>query len=98
MRLFETNHDENGTGSINQMLLRLQTDAERQKLAEKISNFGLRLVLTAHPTQFYPGKVLGIINDLSAAIQDHDLSEIRLPAHAIGKNNLSQPAKTNSAG
>jgi len=26
------------------------------------------MVLTAHPTQFYPGPVLGIINDLSRAV------------------------------
>jgi phosphoenolpyruvate carboxylase len=32
-------------------------------------NFNVRTVLTAHPTQFYPGAVLGIINDLTNAIE-----------------------------
>jgi phosphoenolpyruvate carboxylase len=31
-------------------------------------NFNVRTVLTAHPTQFYPGSVLGIINDLTDAL------------------------------
>ena len=34
-------------------------------LREYLNNFKVRIVLTAHPTQFYPGSVLGIINDLS---------------------------------
>jgi phosphoenolpyruvate carboxylase len=31
-----------------------------------LEDFNVRTVLTAHPTQFYPGSVLGIINDLRA--------------------------------
>jgi phosphoenolpyruvate carboxylase len=31
-------------------------------------------VLTAHPTQFYPGSVLGIINDLTDAIRQKSLN------------------------
>jgi phosphoenolpyruvate carboxylase len=28
-----------------------------------LEDFNIRTYLTAHPTQFYPGSVLGIIND-----------------------------------
>jgi phosphoenolpyruvate carboxylase len=30
-----------------------------------LEDFNIRTVPTAHPTQFYPGSVLGIINDLN---------------------------------
>ena len=38
-----------------------------------LKDFKVRIVLTAHPTQFYPGSVLGIITDLDKAIQNDDL-------------------------
>jgi phosphoenolpyruvate carboxylase len=37
----------------------------------------MRTVLTAHPTQFYPGSVLGIINDLTDAIRQKTASNIK---------------------
>jgi phosphoenolpyruvate carboxylase len=42
-------------------------------------------VLTAHPTQFYPGWVLGIINDLSGAIAEHDTPQIKLLLQQLGR-------------
>jgi len=42
------------------------------KIEKLIDELSLRLVLTAHPTQFYPGSVLAIITDLTKAIRDND--------------------------
>jgi phosphoenolpyruvate carboxylase len=42
-------------------------------------------VLTAHPTQFYPGAVLGIITDLTVAIRNNNLSEIKTLLAQLGK-------------
>ncbi|MCC6460133.1 MAG: phosphoenolpyruvate carboxylase [Saprospiraceae bacterium] len=83
--LFESTHDLNGVGSVNHLLLRLRTDAERKKLLQKLGAFQVRLVLTAHPTQFYPGKVLGIINDLGLEIRSSNLAQIRLLLMQLGK-------------
>jgi len=47
------------------------------QLKDHLNRFNLRLVLTAHPTQFYPGSVLGIINDLSVAIKNDNLEQIK---------------------
>lgn len=82
--LFEQTHDMNGAGSLSHLLLRL-ADSDRQKLMQRLSAFQLRLVLTAHPTQFYPGKVLGIINDLGEKIRQNDLAQIRLLLMQLGK-------------
>ena len=45
----------------------------------------MRIVLTAHPTQFYPGSVLGIITDLDKAIQEDDLLLIKKLLAQLGK-------------
>lgn len=84
--LFEQTHEMNGPGSLRHLINRLDSDALRGKLIEKIKKYSLRLVLTAHPTQFYPGKVLGIINDLGLEIKKgSDLEKIRLLLMQLGK-------------
>jgi len=55
------------------------------KVDKLIEDFSLRLVLTAHPTQFYPGSVLAIINDLTAAIKINDISVINQLLQQLGK-------------
>lgn len=57
----------------------------RQKLVEKLNDFSLRLVLTAHPTQFYPGPVLAIITDLIEALKKNDIHNIHLLLQQLGK-------------
>lgn len=57
----------------------------RSKLLEKLNNFSLRLVLTAHPTQFYPGPVLAIITDLTEALKRNDINNIHLLLQQLGK-------------
>lgn len=91
--LFEKTHELNGVGSLNHLLLRLSQNTDRQKLLEKLAGFQLRLVLTAHPTQFYPGKVLGIINDLGQVIRENDLSQIRLLLMQLGKTTFLNKEK-----
>jgi phosphoenolpyruvate carboxylase len=55
------------------------------KVDHLIEAFSLRLVLTAHPTQFYPGSVLAIINDLTLAIRKNDISTINQLLQQLGK-------------
>ena len=82
--LFEKTHEKDGPGSLKNLLSRLDSEASH-KLLEKLKSYSVRLVLTAHPTQFYPGKVLGIINDLGTEIRDHNLEQIRLLLMQLGK-------------
>jgi len=61
---------------------------ERNKLNELkayLKEFKVRPVLTAHPTQFYPGTVLGIITDLAIAIEENDLEKIKKFLGQLGK-------------
>ncbi|WP_462265547.1 phosphoenolpyruvate carboxylase [Mucilaginibacter sp.] len=55
------------------------------KVKQKLERLSLRLVLTAHPTQFYPGPVLGIITDLTEALKHNDINSINLLLQQLGK-------------
>ena len=54
-------------------------------LRANLEEFKVRIVLTAHPTQFYPGPVLGIITDLTEAIEKDDLPSITNLLAQLGK-------------
>ncbi len=55
------------------------------KVLENLQDFGIRVVLTAHPTQFYPETVLAIINDLSKAIEKNKTAEARNLLDQLGR-------------
>lgn len=55
------------------------------KIEQLIDDLSLRLVLTAHPTQFYPGSVLAIITDLTQAIKNNDLTLMNSLLQQLGK-------------
>ena len=58
---------------------------KKEALKAHLEDFKVRIVLTAHPTQFYPGSVLGIITDLDKAIQNDDLLLIKKLLAQLGK-------------
>jgi phosphoenolpyruvate carboxylase len=74
-----------GTGSLRESRERAENHGQIQELRKFLEDFSIRPVLTAHPTQFYPGSVLGIITDLTEAIRKNNLSEIKLLLAQLGK-------------
>jgi phosphoenolpyruvate carboxylase len=53
----------------------------------------VRLVLTAHPTQFYNGAVLGIISDLSESLKAEQPQEINAYLRQLGRTPFFQQEK-----
>ncbi len=82
---FEQVNDLNGKGTVPALLLRARYDNKTNELREKLDHFSLRVVLTAHPTQFYPGHVLGILTDLEHAIRGNDFTLINQLLQQLGK-------------
>jgi phosphoenolpyruvate carboxylase len=82
---FRDINDLNGTGTLKNLEAEVIETNAQQQLAEKLNDFGVRLVLTAHPTQFYPGQVLGIINDLSKALGDNNAGLVNTYLQQLGK-------------
>lgn len=74
-----------GKGSLRDVKERADTKELKQELISFLEDFNIRTVLTAHPTQFYPGSVLGIITDLTDAIRENDLNKIKELLAQLGK-------------
>ncbi|MCH2214038.1 MAG: phosphoenolpyruvate carboxylase [Flavobacteriales bacterium] len=74
-----------GNGSVNAFFNQTANRNASQALREALRDFRVRIVLTAHPTQFYPGPILGIITDLSEAIKENDLPKIKSYLAQLGK-------------
>ncbi len=78
-------NDMAGAGTLKHLESEVIQKNSDEALAKKLSDFGIRLVLTAHPTQFYPGSVLGIINDLSRAVKENNVNQINTYLQQLGK-------------
>jgi phosphoenolpyruvate carboxylase len=74
-----------GKGSLRDMKENAEQKNKQEELKTFLENFKIRTVLTAHPTQFYPGSVLGIITDLTEAIRLNDLNSIKELLAQLGK-------------
>ncbi|GAA0871803.1 phosphoenolpyruvate carboxylase [Gangjinia marincola] len=82
---FTTMNNMNGQGTLRNIKEQAQAQQKFDELNQYLQRFKTRTVLTAHPTQFYPGTVLGIITDLGNAIQENDLSTIKQLLAQLGK-------------
>ena len=82
---FKDIHDINGVGTLKHLESEVIQNNKQDELKEKLKSFAVRLVLTAHPTQFYPGSVLGIINDLANALEENNAVQINMYLQQLGK-------------
>ena len=64
------------------------SSADSQSAREKLENFGVRIVFTAHPTQFYPLHVLNIINKLRVELSDNDINKIDVSLQQLGMSSF----------
>src|SRR5690606_17048837 len=74
-----------GIGTLRSLKELANSEQKMDKLKGYLEDFKVRIVLTAHPTQFYPGTVLGIITDLTEAIKKNDLLTINDLLAQLGK-------------
>ena len=74
-----------GIGTLRSLKETAAQENKFDELKKFLEEFKVRIVLTAHPTQFYPGSVLGIITDLTDAIRANDLHRISELMAQLGK-------------
>ncbi|ARV10122.1 phosphoenolpyruvate carboxylase [Winogradskyella sp. PC-19] len=74
-----------GIGTLRSLKEAVSKENKLDLLQKYLEEFKVRIVLTAHPTQFYPGSVLGIITELSQAIRNDDLLKINDLLAQLGK-------------
>ena len=74
---FPIMHNMDGKGTLRNAKEEAFSQNKKEALQRYLEAFKVRIVLTAHPTQFYPGAVLGIITDLTTAIEKNDIVTIK---------------------
>jgi phosphoenolpyruvate carboxylase len=97
---FTSIHDMEGPGSIKSLIKEANFTGKSEALKNKLKDFKVKIVLTAHPTQFYPANVLGIINDMGEAIGKNDYGTINQYIQQLGLTpffNKKQPTPTDEA-
>jgi phosphoenolpyruvate carboxylase len=97
---FTSVNDMEGAGSIKALIREATFAGKMQAFKNKLKDFKVRIVLTAHPTQFYPSSVLGIIHDMGDAIAKNDYNTINHYIQQLGLTpffNKKQPTPTDEA-
>lgn len=97
---FASVNDIEGAGSLKALIREANFSGKTQALKNKLKDFKVRIVLTAHPTQFYPANVLGIIHDMGDAIAKNDYHTINQYIQQLGLTpffNKKQPTPTDEA-
>lgn len=77
-------NDLGGAESLQSLMQRTRRHGASEQLKAIMRDYAVRVVLTAHPTQFYPGNALAIITDLAQAMEENDLVSIRKLLHQLG--------------
>lgn len=80
--------EDNNVIEVKDLFAATSSEETLKQLIEKINDFGVRIVLTAHPTQFYRPPVLNIIARLRKEIADNNLEQIDLLLHQLGLTSL----------
>lgn len=98
---FNKTHSADEVGSLAVLLQHASSNPSmKADIRKMLEDFSLRLVLTAHPTQFYPGRVLAIITDLTEALKTNDINSVHLLLQQLGKTpffNKTKPTPVNEA-
>ena len=82
-----------GRGTIRNIKEDATDNLKIDQLKDYLNRFKVRIVLTAHPTQFYPGSVLGIINDLSESINNDSLDTTKKLLEQLGRTRFYKNKK-----
>ncbi|MDC6366050.1 MULTISPECIES: phosphoenolpyruvate carboxylase [Flavobacteriaceae] len=79
--------------SINDYFELVDRTKNWDKVSKKLSTFSARIVLTAHPTQFYTPAVLDIIAELRSLIDEDRIHDIDLTLQQLGLTSLVNAKK-----
>jgi phosphoenolpyruvate carboxylase len=87
--------DLSGVGTLNYLTNQIrESDPEIERIfMQTLNDYKIRVVLTAHPTQFYPNHILAIILQLGDAIRKNDFADMRNLFLQMGLTRFSNKTK-----
>jgi phosphoenolpyruvate carboxylase len=68
--------DQQGPGSIKDSLNRIEGAEDLDRYWDLLRDYRVRVVLTAHPTQFYTDQILGVLSDLVDGLNKNNINRI----------------------
>lgn len=93
-------HETEKRDELRKLIERVSSDSLMESMREVMKSFSARVILTAHPTQFYPGSVLAIISDLQDAVTNNNISSARTLLQQLGNTpffNKTKPSPKDEA-
>ena len=93
-------HSESDAGTILQLHERALQEHQLETTRKKLKDFAIKVVFTAHPTQFYPNSVQRILHDLRTAIINDSVTDIDMLLQQLGKTpflNKEKPSPLDEA-
>ena len=82
---FQQLHSESDSGTVMNLYDRANQEHNLEAVRKKMDDFAIKIVFTAHPTQFYPNSVQRIIHDLRDAIIHDSVTQIDTLLQQLGK-------------
>ena len=82
---FQQLHSESDSGTVLNLYERATEEHHLTEIRKKMDDFAIKIVFTAHPTQFYPNSVQRIIHDLRDAIINDSVTQIDTLLQQLGK-------------
>ncbi|MGB5171343.1 MAG: phosphoenolpyruvate carboxylase [Eudoraea sp.] len=86
-------HEHTNSLSVKDYFQLVNKNKSWDKIAKKLSSFSARIVLTAHPTQFYTPPILDIIEELKNLILKDSINEIDVVLQQLGLTSLINTKK-----
>ena len=93
-------HSESDAGTVLQLHERALQEHQLEATRTKLKDFAVKVVFTAHPTQFYPNSVQRILHDLRTAITNDSVTDIDMLLQQLGKTpflNKEKPSPLDEA-
>lgn len=82
---FSSLFTESDEGTLENLYQIAKQTGKLDEARQKMLDFSVKIVFTAHPTQFYPNNVLRIIQDLKNAVREDSISRVDLLLQQLGK-------------
>ncbi|QCX54215.1 phosphoenolpyruvate carboxylase [Elizabethkingia sp. JS20170427COW] len=71
-------------GTVRYLYDLAQNEGKLEELKQKLKDFAVKVVFTAHPTQFYTNEIQSILHDLNQAIKTDSVTQIDLLLQQLG--------------
>ncbi|MET7037748.1 phosphoenolpyruvate carboxylase [Elizabethkingia miricola] len=90
---FSTLNANTDPGTVRNLYEVASQQGKLQIIKEKMKQFGVKVVFTAHPTQFYSNSVQSILHDLNQAIKSDSVTNIDMLLQQLGMTSFINQEK-----